>query len=49
MPGALKQDINLNEEFTFYVKHGDYIAKFAVLGSFAFLIFLLISIFKKKA
>jgi apolipoprotein N-acyltransferase len=49
MPGALKQDINLNEEFTFYVKHGDYIAKSAVLGSFAFLIFLLISIFKKKA
>lgn len=48
MPGALKQDINLNEEFTFYVKHGDYIAKSAVLGSIAFLLFLTISIFRKK-
>ncbi|MGZ3776128.1 MAG: apolipoprotein N-acyltransferase, partial [Mucilaginibacter sp.] len=24
---AIKQDINLNSDFTFYVLHGDYIAK----------------------
>jgi len=48
MPGTLKQDINLNEELTFYVKHGDYIAKSASLGSLAFLILLLLSIFKKN-
>ena len=48
-PGALKQDINLNEELTFYVKNGDYIAKSANLGSLAFLIFFVFSRFKKKA
>jgi apolipoprotein N-acyltransferase len=48
MPGTLKQDINLNEELTFYVKHGDYIAKTASLGSVAFLILLFFSIFKKN-
>jgi apolipoprotein N-acyltransferase len=33
---AIKQNINLNSDLTFYVKHGDYIARFgsllAVLG-----------------
>ena len=48
MPGTLKQDINLNEELTFYVKHGDYIAKSASFGGVAFLILLLLSIFKKN-
>lgn len=48
-PGALKQDINLNEELTFYVKNGDYIAKSANLGTLAFLIFFVFSRFKKKA
>lgn len=48
MPGALKQDINLNEELTFYVRNGDYIAKIAVLGSAAFLIFLIFSVIKKR-
>ncbi len=48
MPGALKQEINLNEELTFYVKHGDYIAKTAVLAYGAFLIFLLFSILKGR-
>ena len=48
MPGALKQDINLNEELTFYVRNGDYIAKIAVLGSAAFLIFLIFSIIKER-
>jgi apolipoprotein N-acyltransferase len=48
MPGALKQDINLNEELTFYVRNGDYIAKIAVLGSAAFFMFLIFSIIKKR-
>lgn len=33
VPAALKQDINLNEELTFYVKHGDYIAYIALCGA----------------
>jgi apolipoprotein N-acyltransferase len=48
MPGALKQDINLNEELTFYVRNGDYIAKIAILCSAAFLIFLIFSVIKKR-
>lgn len=48
MPGALKQDINLNEEMTFYVRNGDYIAKFAVLGSAAILIFFIFIVIKKR-
>lgn len=47
-PGALKQDINLNDELTFYVKNGDYVAKTANLGSIGFLIFLVFSRFRKK-
>ena len=46
MPGVLKQDINLNEQITFYVKHGDYIAKAGTAGSALFALFLLIGIFK---
>jgi apolipoprotein N-acyltransferase len=35
---ALKQTVYLNDEITFYVKHGDYIARFALLlSAFAFL------------
>ena len=48
IPGVLKQDINLNEEITFYVKHGDYIAKAGAAGSALFALFLLIGIFKYK-
>ena len=49
MPGVLKQDINLNEQITFYVKHGDYIAKAGTAGSALFALFLAIGIFKNKA
>jgi apolipoprotein N-acyltransferase len=45
---ALKQDINLNDEITFYTRHGDYIAKAASILSAVLLLFLLISIYKTK-
>jgi apolipoprotein N-acyltransferase len=48
MPGVLKQDINLNEQITFYVKHGDYIAKAGAIGSALFALFLMMGIFKYK-
>jgi apolipoprotein N-acyltransferase len=48
MPSVLKQDINLNAEITFYVKHGDYIAKAGTAGSALFALFLMIGIFKYK-
>lgn len=47
-PMALKQDINLNEELTFYVHFGDYIAKAAALGCAAFSIFMLLGIVRKR-
>lgn len=49
VPAALKADINLNEELTFYVKHGDYIALAGTAGSGAFGLFLLIGVFKSKS
>jgi len=49
MPGVLKQDINLNEDITFYVKHGDYIAKAGSAGSVLFALLLIIGIFKIQA
>lgn len=45
---ALKQDINLNSELTFYVKTGDYIAYAGCLGSSAFAFWMLFMIWKKK-
>ncbi|MEO8795646.1 MAG: apolipoprotein N-acyltransferase, partial [Daejeonella sp.] len=45
---ALKADINLNDEITFYVETGDYIALAGCLGSGAFGLFLLIGLFKRK-
>lgn len=47
MPGSIKQDINLNDELTFYVKHGDYIAKFGILGCIISILILLLARFKK--
>lgn len=44
-PTALKQEINLNEEITFYTNKGDYLA---YLGSIASIIFLGIILFKLK-
>jgi len=45
---ALKADINLNEELTFYVKYGDYIAWIACAGSGIFILLLLLGGFKKE-
>jgi len=39
---AIKQDINLNSDLTFYVKHGDYLAKAATLISLIIIFFLII-------
>ncbi len=47
-PGALKQDINLNEELTFYVEHGDYIALAGCAGSGIFGSMLIIGFFRRK-
>jgi apolipoprotein N-acyltransferase len=38
---AIKQDINLNSDLTFYVKYGDYIPKAICLVVFALLVFML--------
>ncbi len=40
---AIKQDINLNSDLTFYVKHGDYLAKAATLISLIIIFFLIIN------
>ncbi|MEJ6981779.1 apolipoprotein N-acyltransferase [Pedobacter sp. P351] len=45
---ALKEDINLNDELTFYTTHGDYIARAACILSGGFLIFLLLNLFRRK-
>jgi apolipoprotein N-acyltransferase len=45
---ALKQDINLNTDLTFYVKHGDYIAKAGSAAAGIFAVFLLSAFFKRK-
>lgn len=45
---AIKTDINLNEELTFYVKYGDLIAWAGCAGAGLFSIFLLTAAFKRK-
>lgn len=45
--GAIKQDINLNEELSFYVRFGDYIARAGSIGSGIFAFALVIGLFKK--
>ena len=40
---AIKQDINLNSDLTFYVKYGDYLAKAATLITLLFIFFLLVN------
>ncbi len=45
---ALKEDINLNDELTYYTKHGDYIAIAASFLSVLFLGFLIWSIVTKR-
>lgn len=34
---AIKGTVYLNDELTFYVRHGDYLGRFAVIGAFVFL------------
>ncbi len=46
--GALKQDINLNEELSFYVRFGDYIARCGSIGSGIFAFMLIIALLKKR-
>ncbi|MDB5032502.1 apolipoprotein N-acyltransferase [Mucilaginibacter sp.] len=41
---ALKQDINLNSDLTFYVKHGDYLPKTASLLAILLALFLLVRV-----
>ncbi|HYK77969.1 MAG TPA: apolipoprotein N-acyltransferase [Daejeonella sp.] len=48
VPTALKADINLNEEITFYAQHGDYIALAGCLGSALFGIMLLARAWRRK-
>ena len=48
VPTALKADINLNDELTFYVKHGDYIAYAGCFGSGVFGLMVLFSGFRKN-
>lgn len=48
VPAALKADINLNDELTFYVKHGDYIALGGTGGCAVFLILLMVNIRRRK-
>ncbi len=45
---ALKQDINLNSDLTFYVLHGDYIAKAACLLALLGMVFILFRGIKKR-
>lgn len=44
---ALKENINLNDELTFYTRNGDYIALAAAFLSAVFLALLLLNIFRK--
>jgi apolipoprotein N-acyltransferase len=44
---AIKQNINLNSDMTFYVLHGDYIAKFGSLLAVMGILFILIRVIRK--
>ncbi len=48
VPTALKQDINLNSELTFYVRTGDYIAFAGCVGSGAYAVLILFSLVRKR-
>ena len=45
---ALKEDINLNDQLTFYVQHGDYIAYAGWFGCGLFGMILFIGVFRRK-
>jgi len=46
--GALKQDINLNDELSFYVRFGDFIARGGSIGSAIFALILVIALIKRR-
>ncbi|WP_079718563.1 apolipoprotein N-acyltransferase [Parapedobacter luteus] len=48
VPAALKQDINLNEEITYYVKAGDYLAYAGCAGSLVFALLALSTRWKRR-
>ena len=48
VPTAIKQDINLNEEITFYVATGDYLAYAGLAGSAGFALLILLGLAKRK-
>ncbi|NCD68699.1 apolipoprotein N-acyltransferase [Mucilaginibacter agri] len=45
---AIKQDINLNSDLTFYVKHGDYLAKLGMFLALLGMIWILVRVRYKK-
>ncbi|MBK0377982.1 apolipoprotein N-acyltransferase [Mucilaginibacter segetis] len=45
---AIKQDINLSSDITFYVEHGDYLPKVGSIVAILLIIFITISVFIKK-
>ncbi|WP_028296173.1 apolipoprotein N-acyltransferase [Olivibacter sitiensis] len=45
---ALKQDINLNEELTFYVRFGDYVAYVAMIGGFISILLVIFGLIKRQ-
>lgn len=47
-PAALKEDINLNDEITFYTINGDYIAMLACILSGGFFAFLLLNLINRR-
>lgn len=48
VPAALKADINLNDELTFYVEYGDYIARAGSIGSGVFGVFLVVGVLRRR-
>lgn len=48
VPSALKQEINLNEDLSFYVKNGDYIARAGSAGCGIFTLVLLAGFLRRK-
>lgn len=48
VPAAIRQTINANDKLTFYVKHGDYLARISVIGAGLFFLLTLAMIIIKK-
>ncbi|MDP4292785.1 MAG: apolipoprotein N-acyltransferase, partial [Bacteroidota bacterium] len=49
VPAAIRQTVNANDELTFYVKHGDYLARICVFGTALFFLLTLgVIIYRKR-